>query len=596
MTGPTPEQEAICARGLHENLYVRACPGSGKTRTVVELGIKAAAAGGPRQGVAFLSFTNAACGEVTHRLVALQAHRLLRSPSYVGTFDAFLIRFVLGPNGLHGARVQFREDWDGQGFQFTRGSDTTIFVPFDAFVPDGDGGLALHPRRVASIPLRRSLESFTETETSALLERARARMRGLLRSGLATAPFVRSAALRTLRVTKAACAHIATRFPLVIVDEAQDCDPTDLAIVRALAAAGCRCVIVADPEQAIYRWRDADPARLEELGFAELGLTGNFRSTGVICKAAASLRISDAPPDAPCGAYALSTTPVLVIPYADDEAARRRAGIRFDETLTALGIARADAVALGHRQEHASALLGITDDGDKSRSVAAVLSRAAVGSHVNSAYRSAGLKCIDNALAKALDVDMREPRLERWRMMTARQVLGEITVSAPSPSKIVKATRDVLAKVGPPIGFSFSLPPMACLGGKDRSDMAPKAAGTRLAFSTVHAVKGRQFEAVLVALGDDRRLEELLTAWENRDGQYEGRAVIYVAATRARQFLAFAVPARVTSRVAALLGRHGAAVTIVSVPDPPVAKSGRKPRQRGSTSRASVANASDDRT
>jgi superfamily I DNA/RNA helicase len=65
------------------NAFVRACPGAGKTRTLVELAARSAAAA-PRYGVAFLSFTNAAGDEVRQRLAGA-APALLRPPSYVTT-------------------------------------------------------------------------------------------------------------------------------------------------------------------------------------------------------------------------------------------------------------------------------------------------------------------------------------------------------------------------------------------------------------------------------------------------------------------------------------------------------------------------------
>jgi hypothetical protein len=59
-------------------------------------------------------------------------------------------------------------------------------------------------------------------------------------------------------------------------------------------------VVVADPDQMIYGWRDADLARLHTLE-GRLGqtveLNGNWRSSGTVCLLAATLRSGPRPPD-----------------------------------------------------------------------------------------------------------------------------------------------------------------------------------------------------------------------------------------------------------------------------------------------------------
>jgi DNA helicase-2/ATP-dependent DNA helicase PcrA len=354
----TEEQLNVVAATGH--LYVRACPGAGKTRTMVHLATKAAESGGIRSGVASLSFTNAAVDELDRRVRgAPPSSILLGPPHYAGTFDAFLIRYVLGPDGHRrapGMRVQFRDEW-GDPLMFKKTGGTTMPVPLDVFVPL-NGDLAMAPNR-GNYRLRAFLNSMGDSDRERLLEKANKEISRRMKLGIMTAPFVRSEACRRLRDANA-WRHLPARFHTVLVDEAQDCDPTDLRIIGALRSAGCRCVIIADPEQAIFRWRDADPRRLASLNFPERRLTGNFRSSAAICRATATLRGVEEDADEAVGPTSGVAHAVLVVAYEDQDLDQGQVGACFAGLLAKVGIAAERAVVLAHREVLARRTVGIT--------------------------------------------------------------------------------------------------------------------------------------------------------------------------------------------------------------------------------------------
>lgn len=77
---------------------------------------------------------------------------------------------------------------------------------------------------------------------------------------------------------------IATMYPIIILDEFQDTNDAQWHVVRALGEF-CRLIALADPEQRIYDWIGADPARLDHFrgafAPAEVDLsTDNHRSVG----------------------------------------------------------------------------------------------------------------------------------------------------------------------------------------------------------------------------------------------------------------------------------------------------------------------------
>src|SRR3989304_709163 len=96
---PTDQQrDAIFADELE--FLLRAAPGSGKTWTSCRRFIWRGA-NWPHSagGLALLSFTNAAIREFQTATIKIGRRDLLSDPNYVGTFDAFVERFIISPFG-----------------------------------------------------------------------------------------------------------------------------------------------------------------------------------------------------------------------------------------------------------------------------------------------------------------------------------------------------------------------------------------------------------------------------------------------------------------------------------------------------------------
>lgn len=90
------------------------------------------------------------------------------------------------------------------------------------------------------------------------------------------------------------CTKWQERMNYVMVDETQDCNFADWAIVEKLAQQSGNLFVVGDPDQSIYEWRGAQPGRL--VGFnadKQIILDENYRSTPGILDVANSIIVNN---------------------------------------------------------------------------------------------------------------------------------------------------------------------------------------------------------------------------------------------------------------------------------------------------------------
>jgi hypothetical protein len=105
-------------------------------------------------------------------------------------------------------------------------------------------------------------------------------------------PFI---SMRDMTFVPAASPHMepASKFDVIIVDETQDMDKSQLAIVFRSLAPGGRIIVVGDRKQAIYRFRGADSGSIErlirELNAKVLPLSVSYRVPGCAADAARML-------------------------------------------------------------------------------------------------------------------------------------------------------------------------------------------------------------------------------------------------------------------------------------------------------------------
>ncbi|MFL6138596.1 MAG: ATP-dependent helicase [Frankiaceae bacterium] len=270
---PPPHLDAA-ARAVVEHaggpLLVLAGPGTGKTTTLVEAVAARVARGTPLDRILVLTFSRKAAAELRERITA-RLGVTTESPA-AWTFHAFCYALV---------RAWSPPDAFGEPLRLLSGPEQDVAIRELLMGAVADGTSAWPPTLAPALPTR----GFAE-EVRALL--ARVRELGLdpgdlaalgARAGrpawAAAAAFCEGyldvldaqgaidyAELVHRAVVLAGRADVRgqlrERYAAVLVDEYQDTDPGQEALLRALAGDGRDLVVVGDPDQSIYAFRGAD--------------------------------------------------------------------------------------------------------------------------------------------------------------------------------------------------------------------------------------------------------------------------------------------------------------------------------------------------
>ncbi len=262
----------------HGPLLVLAGPGTGKTTTLVEAVVARVERGLAPERVLVLTFSRKAADELRARVTA-RLGRTVTEPS-AWTFHAFchaLVRRYATAPGLEMPRllsgpereVRIRElllgNADGDGTRWpasvvpalrTRGLAHEVADLLDRARERGLDGPALSALGDADArPEWSAAGRFLDEYLDVLDARGEVDYAGLV--GLATG------ALRLPEVLD----DVRARYRAVFVDEYQDTDPSQEALLALIAGDGRDLVVVGDPDQSIYAFRGADVSCI--LGFPD---------------------------------------------------------------------------------------------------------------------------------------------------------------------------------------------------------------------------------------------------------------------------------------------------------------------------------------
>lgn len=277
---------------------VRACPGSGKTFTVAGRMLRFLTSWKQsHQGIAVISFTNVAWQEINGYLTNdFGLHGGPAYPHFLGTIDSFINKYIFLPFGHLVMHCATRPVLTGP--------------PHDDHEPIGSwlwwGNRNCNKNQC-------QLNDFTY-DIRGIVSHIRYSCRGehcaanpqrpciqhkhtFSRKGYATQTDANYYAYKILTEYPSIAKSIAIRFPMLMVDEAQDTSSTQMAILDALIANGlAELMLVGDPDQSIYEWRDAEPnlfiEKCNSWNNNSIELDENLRSSRSICQFASHLSSS----------------------------------------------------------------------------------------------------------------------------------------------------------------------------------------------------------------------------------------------------------------------------------------------------------------
>ena len=550
---------------------VKACPGSGKTLTVAaRLHRLLVDWNNPHSGIAAISFTNIAWQEIESYLkYDYHVTIPLNYPHFLGTIDSFINRFIFLPFGQRVMGCNSRPELTGLPHNHYEPIGNWLFWPSDAaecwkycklnsFSYDENGNIT-----VAGPDTYRHFKQCSRNHQDCLRLK-----KSFNFAGYATQSDSNYFAMKLLEDIPELARTLAHRFPVMIVDEAQDSSRIQMHIIDSLIRSGLNEVmLVGDPYQAIYEWRHAEPKLFNDK-FNEwkdncVWLDENWRSTQSICDLACRLANSADP---------ITSKNVNIVPFDhvpllygyENETELQELYYAFQQHCTEKGIDPELISALTRSRELVNSIIPGSipafrsspwrENDDRSRQIAYAkflfdqdAFRGAIARLETDVYRY----MTGNTAHRRIDImkHARSVGIGKWRSILFKllcdlpESTGTISAWLPRANAILSnhtflAGCNLAIKSDRHPNYYSSLKFEDLFSIPDIEITANTASN-----GTVHSVKGRSLEAVFLALKSRGATRRKYTNLLGSDLlQEEELRIVYVAITRPKKALASAVP------------------------------------------------------
>ena len=281
------KQLEIC--NFREGLVVvKACPGSGKTYSVAARIAKLLLSRNfKRKGIAALSFTNVACNEILHKLDQdFGIKFLIDHPHVITTLDSFINQYIFLPFGhlyMHSSRRPILvgdpyATWNLQRpyHNYDQYFDKTTFN-IDGFL------IMIAPAQAFEFKWNYYNKNG---DINGHIKNIIDSKKYFFKKGFANQSDANYISLMILKQYPLIARNIANLFEYFIIDEAQDTDEIQMKIIENLQEHGTKNImLIGDRDQAIFEWNNAKPEIFDNKykEWENILLNENRRSSQKIC-------------------------------------------------------------------------------------------------------------------------------------------------------------------------------------------------------------------------------------------------------------------------------------------------------------------------
>lgn len=588
---PTFERQSyIESRGY---TILLACPGSGKTTSIAykikgiidELQHTTNGYG----GLACLSFTNAACAEYRSKFKELHESSLL-FPHTISTIDSFITQNIVLPfsyvlsfppkiriiNDIEELSSVYKQTYIQNGEQReTVISSLRCFKSIIYKKPPEYCGIDLD-----GVKWKNSLLEIEKEK-----EYARTCLKWRFKKGIITSQDALYLAYLILKDNEDIATALAKRFPYIIIDEAQDTSALQMKIFELLRTHGVQNMeFVGDLSQSIYGWNNAKPELLENLSqqdeFKVLHFTECRRSVQPIIDIYSKLKIAGEPRIVSTGVVS-KNCPIIVYRYDEDEEfnVMRKFVKKCDD------FELNDKLILARGADEVNKLSGGRSNLELWKSSIPYNLIKAKIAYDDGSYSKA-IRLLRYVWADCLYNKYDYEQKKQFLLSIEDNVdsnyrLTEMLLSLPSLHKSFTEWQDVsedLLQKKLNLEHRPDFDRKKHLNGLSMADLlrenvdhfygvVDEVRDYRYNVESIHSAKGASVDAVLLFLssnssGENISLNLFPNQGQNVNVMTEKHRLIYVACSRAKQFLAFAVPSNVTEEM--IRQKFGEQVTIIS--------------------------------
>ncbi len=281
--GLSPEQKALFS-GITRRTCILASAGSGKTQVLVRLLAADLAAGVPSSHIVAFTFTAKAAEELLARVHLLAAKHLPGVPltgMYIGTIHGWCFQYLLSQSAYYNfaSLDELHVDSLASRLYDTLGLEAIYGLSYPRGVTRFLADLEVFYNEHLSLDevppgIRPGLSTFFEILVSNRL--------------LTFGDMIRSA------VTRLEADGPVAGLGALYVDEYQDVNPAQVALIRAMLPNDARLAVVGDELQCIYQWRGSDVRRIVDFaddfdGGVKHRLSTNYRSRPEIVRLATAV-------------------------------------------------------------------------------------------------------------------------------------------------------------------------------------------------------------------------------------------------------------------------------------------------------------------